>query len=136
MAFKINVSDKGKTAKFETDNEELVGQVINTEISGNLISPDLDGYTLKITGTSDTAGFPGLPEVKGPRLERVLLTKGIAMHAKKKGLRLRKTVRGNEISASTSQINTIVVKEGKKKFGDLTKKEETPAEEGSEEKKE
>jgi ribosomal protein S6E (S10) len=35
------------------------------------------------------------------------------------GLRLRKTVRGNEISADTVQINLSVKKEGSKKFESL-----------------
>jgi ribosomal protein S6E (S10) len=42
------------------------------------------------------------------------------------GLRLRKTVRGREISQDTVQINTKVLKEGKKKFEALF---EAPAEE-------
>ena len=42
----------------------------------------------------------------------------------RKGIRLRKTLRGQEISLLTSQINTIVVKEGKKKFEDLLPKKE------------
>jgi ribosomal protein S6E (S10) len=36
-----------------------------------------------------------------------------------KGLRLRKTVRGKEISLDTVQINTKVLKEGSKKFEEL-----------------
>ena len=45
-----------------------------------------------------------------------------------KGLRLRKTVRGKEISLDTVQINTKVLKEGKKKFEDLFEKPETSEE--------
>ena len=41
-----------------------------------------------------------------------------------KGLRLRKTVRGKEVSLDTVQINTKVIKEGKKKFADFFKVEE------------
>jgi ribosomal protein S6E (S10) len=47
---------------------------------------------------------------------------------KPKGLRLRKTIRGAEISLNTIQINTKVVKEGSKKFDDLFKTAEAPAE--------
>lgn len=46
------------------------------------------------------------------------------MWDKRKGVRLRKTVRGNEISLDTVQINTIVSKEGKTKFTDIGKVEE------------
>jgi hypothetical protein len=46
-----------------------------------------------------------------------------------KGLRLRKTVRGKEISLDTVQINTKVIKEGAKKFDALFAPAEAPAEE-------
>jgi small subunit ribosomal protein S6e len=138
MAFKINVSHQGKTIKFENENEELVDKVIGETISGNLISQDLEGYELEITGTSDKAGFPGIKNIPGPALKRALLTYGVGMHKKprkehkkptesSKGLRLRKTVRGNAISADTIQINTKVIKEGSKKFTEFLKKE-SPAE--------
>lgn len=119
MAFKVNVSNKGKTLKVETENEELVGLSIGSEIDGKLISADLEGYQLLITGTSDKSGFPGLPDVKGPTLKRIILTRGRGMKNTQEGLRLRKTVRGNEISADTVQINLSVVKEGSKKFETL-----------------
>ena len=127
MVFKINLSHKGKTLKLETDNENLIDKTIGETISGIDISEDLDGYEIQITGTSDKAGLPGLPEEQGPRLRRVLLTKGRGMWDKRKGVRLRKTVRGNVISLDTVQINSKVIKEGKKKFADLSKKEEKAA---------
>jgi small subunit ribosomal protein S6e len=117
--YKINVSHKGKTVKFETDNEELIGITIEETINGKLISADLEGYELLVTGTSDKAGFPGLPDVKGQAIKRVILTLGRGMRNNGEGLRLRKTVRGNEISADTVQINLKVVKEGSKKFDSL-----------------
>ncbi len=116
MVYKINVSDKGKTIKFDTENEELIGLTIKSEIDGKMISADLEGYTLTITGTSDKAGFPGLPDVKGHALRGIILKKGRGMHDNREGIRLRKKVRGNEISADTVQINLSVKKEGTKKF--------------------
>lgn len=114
--YKINVSHNGKTIKFETDNEELIGITIDETIDGKLISADLEGYELLITGTSDKAGFPGMPDVKGQAIKRVILTRGRGMRDNTEGLRKRKTVRGNEISADTVQINLSVKKEGSKKF--------------------
>lgn len=116
MAYKVNVSHKGKTIKFETDNEELIGIIIGSEIDGKQISADLEGYELTLTGTSDKAGFPGMPDIKGQALKRVILSRGRGMRNNTEGLRLRKTVRGNEISADTVQINLSVKKEGSKKF--------------------
>ncbi len=119
MPFKINISDKGKTLKLEQESENLIGKIIGEKIQGDEISQDLNGYELEITGTSDKAGFPGLPDIKGPRLKKVLLKKGMAMHNKRKGIRLRKTVRGNEVSLDTVQINIKVLKPGNKKFEEL-----------------
>jgi len=121
--FKINISDKGKTLKLETENEVLVGKKIGENLNGNEISEDLEGYELEITGISDEAGFPGRKDLTGPGYHKRLLTYGFGMKNRKKGIRLRKTLRGNEISLKTHQINTKVLKQGNKKFEDLTKKE-------------
>ncbi len=130
MVFKINVSDKGKTLKVESDNEGLIRMKIGDKLNGDLISADLDGYTLEITGTSDMAGFPGIKGEVGAPLRRLLLTKNDKgmNQTRPGGLRLKKSVRGEEISEKTVQINTKVLKEGSKKFVDLLpKKEEAPA---------
>ena len=147
MAFKINVAYKGKTFKVETEDEKLVGYSIGDKIKGEDVSGDLAGYELEITGTSDKAGFCGVKSINGPNLHRVLLGYGHGMHMKPKGekkinkkpagLRLRKTVRGKEISNFTIQINTKVLKEGSKKFDALFEApaEEAPAEAPAEEEK-
>jgi len=123
MVFKINVSHKGKTIKFETENEELIDKIIGDKIEGNLINENLSGYELEITGTSDKAGFPGLKEIPGKALKGVLLKRGKGMKNTTKGLILRKKVRGNAISLDTIQINTSVIKEGNKKFSEINKEE-------------
>jgi len=128
MAFKINISHKGKTYKLETENENLIGKKIGENIDGTDLSSDLKGYEIVITGTSDISGIPGFKGIEGSSYSRKLLTFGPGMKNKEKGLRLRKTLRGEEISLKTIQINTIVKKEGSKKFSELIKKEEKPAE--------
>ncbi len=124
MVFKINISDKGKTIKLETENEYFIGKKIGENFDGKQASLDLEGYNLKITGTSDISGIPGFKGEEGTRYHRKLLTFGPGMKDKRKGLRLKKTVRGEEISGKTIQINSIVVKEGHKKFHDLLPKKE------------
>ncbi len=139
MAFKINISHKGKTIKKEVDNESLMGRKIGEPITGSEVGAELAGYELEITGTSDKAGFPGKKEIEGPELRKVLLTKGFGMHkmpkregkkkrALHKGTRLKKTLRGNTVGSATVQINTIVKKEGSTKFEDLAPKKEVPKE--------
>ncbi|MFH1307785.1 MAG: S6e family ribosomal protein [archaeon] len=146
MSFKINLSDKGKTYKLELDNELLEGRKIGEKLDGKEINSDLAGYELEITGTSDLAGFPGLKQEEGPNLRKVLLSYGPGMHTKPrregkkgrntnpKGLRLKKTVRGNQISKDTIQINIKVIKAGSKKLEDIFKKD-APAEQPTEQKK-
>lgn len=128
MPFKINVSQKGKTYKLESENEVLIGKKIGEELDGSDLSEDLKGYKLEVTGTSDIAGIPGAQGLEGSTYHRELLKFGFGMKDRRKGIRLKKTLRGEEISPKTSQINTIVKKEGHKKFEELTKKEEKPAE--------
>jgi small subunit ribosomal protein S6e len=124
MAFKINVSHKGKTYKSETENEALIGKKISEQLDGSNVSDDLKGYKLEITGTSDISGIPGKKGLDGSIYHRELLTLGFGMKDRRKGIRLKKSLRGEEISIKTIQINTKVLKEGTKKFDELVKKEE------------
>jgi len=137
MVFKINISDKGKTFKLELESEALEGKKINGVIRGEEILPGLQGYQLKITGTSDKAGFPGKEDVEGTILKGVLLSKGKFMRTKKPiGLRLRKTVRGNTITKDVVQINTIVEKVGSKKLEEIFPEQNKPKEDKGEKKEE
>jgi len=124
MPFKINISHKGKTFKIESESEVIVGKKIGEIIKGEDIANNLDGYELEITGTSDISGLPGFKGLEGSGYHRRLLTFGTGMKNRKKGIRLRKTNRGEEISLKNVQINTKVIKEGKSKFNDLFAKPE------------
>lgn len=147
MPFKINIGAKdSRTFKLESDTENLVGKKIGESVSGNDIDAKLSGYELEITGTSDKAGFPGLKEVEGVSLKKVILTHGTGMRKfRPKGFRIKKTVRGNIISRDTIQINLKVTKTGEKKLEEIfpeqvkakeEKKEEAKPESMKEEQKE
>jgi ribosomal protein S6E (S10) len=135
MVFKINLGTKtGKTYKLEKEVPEIVGKKIGEKITGNQISSELGGYEFEITGASDNSGFPAGKLVDGFALKKELLGYGIGMHKKPKGdkkvnkkpkgLRLRKSLRGNTISPSISQINLKVLKQGKNSLKDIFSKEE------------
>ncbi|MFH1358793.1 MAG: S6e family ribosomal protein [archaeon] len=124
MAFKINISHKGKAYKVETESEFLVRRKIGESVKGEEVDDNLKGYELKITGISDLSGIPGFKGLEGTQYHRRLLTYGPGMKDRRKGMRLRKTNRGEEISLKIHQINMIVVKEGGKKFDDLVGKKE------------
>ncbi len=137
MTFKINISNKeGKTYKLELESEELNGKELHDKIQGKELLSTLDGYELEITGASDKAGFTAMENVPSIGLTKVLLGIGKAMHKRpkglrkkdrrtKKGLRLRKTVRGKVISPEIVQINMKVLKEGHKKLNEIFPEQNT-----------
>jgi small subunit ribosomal protein S6e len=103
----------------------LRGKKIGDEIDASALG--LGQGRIRITGGSDRAGFPMRPDISGARLARVLLTRGIGFHARRKppskrkkdrnrrtveGLRKRVTLRGNVISDEISQINAVLISEG------------------------
>ncbi len=119
MAFKLNISDKGKAWKMEKDAEFIVGLSVGDKFDGKELGSELEGYELEITGGTDIAGFPMYKAAEGIGLKRVLLTKGWGMKDSRKGVRLRKTVRGKIISDKVVQINIKVLKQGKKALSEV-----------------
>ena len=117
MEFKLNIGCP-KTKKCykkdlkEEDCKPLIGKKIGDILKGE--SVDLQGYEFKITGGSDSSGFPMRFDVDGPQRKRILIASGVGIKKKKrKGIRLRKTVAGNTIHADTAQINLKIMKYGK-----------------------
>lgn len=143
MAFKLNIGEKGKSYKVESNSESFVGKKLGDIVKGSDIKEvsDFNDYEFKITGASDKQGFPVL-NFEGVGLKRVLLGYGPGMHKRPKGLkkkkpnkkpdglRLRKTVHANNIDSSIIQINMKVSKQGAKPLAEIFKKPEAekPAE--------
>lgn len=122
---KLEIGTKqGKTYHYETDKKILVGKKIGDTVKGEEINRELSGYEFEITGLSDIRGFPGLRQIHGSQVKRVLLRYGIGMRERRpKGLRKKKSVHGNEIADDVVQINLKVIKEGAKKLDEIIKKE-------------
>ncbi len=80
-----------------------IGDVFDAALAG------LPGLKLRITGGSDSSGFPMRPDLPGPVKKKVLLSGPPGFHPREKGERRRKMVRGNTISEDTVQINTVIV---------------------------
>ena len=136
MVFKINISDKGKAWKLETEANALMGKNVGDKIEGSVINADFGGYELEITGGSDNAGFPLSKNIEGIYLRKALLTKGFGMKENIEGLRKRKTLRGKQIAETTVQINMVVVKHGGKALNEIFPEQNKPkAVEKKEEKK-
>ena len=128
MVFKVIISDKGKSWRVETEGEFLVGKSLGEKFEGKELGSDFEGYEFEITGGSDNSGFPLYKEVEGIGLKGVLFTRGWGMHDKRKGIRLRKTVRGKVISEKAVQINMKILKSGKKKFEEIFQEQNRAAE--------
>ena len=131
MPIKVNISEKGKSWKLELADESLFGKSIGEKIDGKEISADLAGYDLEITGGSDISGFPLSKDIEGIGLKKLLLKKGFSMRDNYPGIRRRKTLRGKQISQTTTQLNIKVIKAGSKPlaeiFPDQNKAPETAA---------
>jgi len=83
----------------------LLGFKIGDTIDGSIIGKP--GQKFKITGGSDTSGFPMLAGVHGAAQRSVLLKRGKGARKAKKGERIRVTVRGEVISEETAQVNVV-----------------------------
>jgi small subunit ribosomal protein S6e len=71
-------------------------------------------------GGSDKDGFPMRPSVHGGVRRRVILSGGVGFNPQNRGMRKRKTIRGNVITDEIVQVNMKIfekpkqVKEAKK----------------------
>ena len=127
---------KSYSKKLEAD---LSGRKIGEKISGNELG--LGDFEFQITGGSDTAGFPMRKDIPSVVRKSALLSSGPGVKIKRKGLRVRKTVRGDTVGNITAQVNLKIIKSGKdsieRVLGIEPKKEEQPPEKMvSEEKRE
>jgi len=137
--FKFVISDKGKSFQVERDQSDcsdLIELKIGDRFNGEIIG--LNGYVFKITGGTDKDGFPMRPDLEGAVKKRLLLKESVGFQGRKrrrkelvkiKGLRKRKTVRGNTIDKTIVQVSCKVIKRGEKPLEEiLSKKEETKEE--------
>jgi small subunit ribosomal protein S6e len=125
--FVINGTKSGKTYQKALEDDTLIGKKIGDVVPGDFLG--MEGYELEIRGGSDFAGFPLRKDVEGPVRRKALLGSGVGVKVGRAGIKLRKTVCGNAITAKTAQINFKVIKYGHKPLDELFgKKEEVKAE--------
>ena len=127
IVYKLNISGgkegigKGLSKLIEIDEKKFrfEGMKVGDIIKGGLIG--FPNYEFKITGGSDSSGFPMRKDVHGPVKKKILVAKrGIGYKPLRKGQKRRKTVRGNEVTYDMTLINLMVVKYGE---AELFKKE-------------
>ena len=59
------------------------------------------------------------PDLRGARQVRLYVGDGFGFHAPRRGMRKRRTFRGNTISEETVQINLVVDQKGPKPLAEL-----------------
>jgi len=135
--YKIVISDPKSKKAFQKEIEQKASGFLNKRI-GDKVKGDglgLTGYEFQVTGGSDAQGFPMRKDVEGPGRKKVLLSRGTGFNTQVRGLRKRKSVRGNTISSATSQINVKISTYGSKPMEELAGKPEKKKELTEEEKK-
>jgi len=141
--FKFVINDGKQSYSVEKDQKDcpVFEKKIGDKIPGDFLG--LAGYELEIRGGTDKDGFPMLKNVEGIGKKKIILKKGECFSGKKrikkklveiKGLRKRKTVRGNTITQNIMQINCKVVKKGEKPIEEIFGKKEEAKEDKQTEK--
>lgn len=125
MPFKLVISDpeEGKAIQYELDDAKtnaLVGRNVGDIVEGDVLG--LPGYKFKITGGSDTSGFPIRPDVHGSGKKRILIRGPPGFKSKRKGIAKRKTVRGRELGSDISQVNLRIEEKGSTPLEELVMK--------------
>ncbi|MBI2971775.1 MAG: 30S ribosomal protein S6e [Candidatus Aenigmarchaeota archaeon] len=126
--FKFVVSSGSKSWQIEKDQKEcpVMGKKIGDTFPGDFLG--LPGYELLISGGSDKDGFPMRTDFDGPVRKRIVVTEGKGFRTDVKGLRRRKTLRGNTIGQDTVQVNCTVSKTGEKPLEEILGKKESKKE--------
>ena len=127
VEFRVVVNDtkNGKSYQVQVSGHHansLIGKKIGDEVDGIFIS--LPGYKLNITGGTDKDGFTMKKDLPGIGRRKLLLSEGKGFKPLEKGMRKKKTVRGNTINQDIVQINMKVAKAGSKPIDNLIKLED------------
>jgi small subunit ribosomal protein S6e len=116
---KVVISMKGKSFQKEVDDNIFYGKKIGDKIEGSVVG--LDKFEIQITGGSDKQGFPMRKGVHGTIRKKLLLSGGVGYKPKRKGVKRRKSIRGETISEEIAQLNLKILKEGERKFDEILK---------------
>jgi len=113
--FTVAVSDpeSGHTYQIEVDGQDanrFIGRELGKEVDAGAVG--LDGYTVELTGGSDTAGRPMRSDVRGVQTKSIMSDGGVGFEPTTDGERKRITIRGREVSDETRQINAKIVGRG------------------------
>ena len=134
MKLVISDTKTGKAYNKKTEEPVFLNKRLGQQVDLSLVG--LPGFKAKITGGSDKHGFPMKPTIEGQSRRKILVKKGIGIKAKKKGMILRKSMRGNTVSEDIVQLNLAITEQGNKPISDFIKTSESKTEEKKETAKE
>jgi small subunit ribosomal protein S6e len=120
VEYKLVISERERSiARSVADPQSagFLGKRVGETVGGELLGAS--GYTFRITGGTDKSGFPLRPDLPGARQTRLYVGDGFGFHAPRRGMRKRRTFRGNTISEDTVQINLVVDQRGPKPLAEL-----------------
>ena len=133
---KLVISDRktGKAYNKKTEEPAFLNKKVGEEV--DLGTVGLPGFKAKITGGSDKQGFPMKLTLEGQKRKKILVRKGIGIRNKKKGMKKRKSMRGNTVGSDIVQLNMSITEQGSKPISEFIKPAETKIEETKESSKE
>ncbi len=120
--FKLVISDPENGEAYQTtvsgrDANALLNKKLGEEINGDSVG--ITGYQFKVLGGTDSDGFPMKAGVEGPQRRKVLLSGGPGFNPKRDGQRKKKSVMGNVVTESITQINLRVTEKGETELQEL-----------------
>ncbi len=126
--FKAVINDPKTGTSYQVDvagtqSSALVGKKMGDVVDG--IYFKLPGYKLQITGGSDRDGFAMRHDLPGQGRKRLMLSGGTGFKPTRKGVRKRRTVRGNVISPVTVQLNLKITTFGPTPVSEILQKKES-----------
>jgi len=125
MKFNISYPANGTNKKFEVSDMAKLNSLFNlrisSEIAGETLDAQFDGYIFKIMGGNDKQGFTMKQGVLTNTRVRLLLAKGHSCYRpRRKGERKRKSVRGCEVGPDIAVLHLTILKKGEKEIPGLT----------------
>ncbi len=132
----INDKETGASVKFEFEDQAIrkffYGKKIGDVIEGDAIG--FPGYTFQIRGASDIAGFPHIKGLPGIALRQILKSGPPGYRPRKykkekktggykiinlKNVKKKKSVRGEELSEWTRQVNMVLLERKGQKIEEM-----------------
>ncbi len=126
MKLVINDKETGKAYNKKTEEAVFLNKKVGEEVGLGVAG--LPGYKAKITGGSDSQGFPMKPSLDGHARKKLLVKKGVGINPDRKGLILRKTMRGNTVGPDIVQLNLVITKKGDKALNEIVNSSEKKGE--------